>query len=78
MVLHGNLTIRALDPACRWEGYFGNSEGNSLRIELNAIGSYDRSPFYNNTEVIGVNYSSLHDVAKKVNVKFKIPRKRLR
>lgn len=69
-----------------WETYDKETEvahmftslGTQLKVKISAIGFYDRSPFLIETASMSVNYSSVHDVVKNVNIKHKINRKKLR
>jgi hypothetical protein len=60
------------------ESHVFGSTGNSLQVEIIATGFSDSAPFRIESTPLMINYSSLHEVAKRANVKFKIPRKRLR
>lgn len=87
-VIPSNCTISfkvSNDGGSTWENYTTEeeshvftSEGNSLQVEIIATGHHDRSPFFVEGAPLIINYSSLHEAAKKANIKFKIPRKRLK
>ena len=55
------------------------STGTQLRVKLSASGQPDKSPYYLGFDgPLSVHYKSLHDAAKDANVKFKVPRTKLR
>ena len=55
------------------------STGTQLRVKLSASGQPDKSPYYLGFEgPLSVHYKSLHDAAKNANIKFKVPRTKLR
>ena len=70
-----------------WESYDKDSDlghtftttGSSLRVKLVATGHPDKSPYYPGYKgKLSVIYSSEYEAMRKANIKFKIPRKRLR
>tara|TARA_B110000977_G_scaffold46823_1_gene63672 strand:- start:3880 stop:5658 length:1779 start_codon:yes stop_codon:yes gene_type:complete len=60
------------------ESHVFTSTGTQLKVKISAKGFYDSSPFYVEAASMTVNYSSMHDAAKKTNIKHKHNRKRLR
>lgn len=88
MVVPPNCTVSfrvSNDNGSTWEDYTGislshvfTSQGAQLQVEIVATGHHDSAPFRVESAPLIVNYSSMHDVAKKANVKFKRPRKRLK
>ena len=55
------------------------SAGTQLRVKLSASGQPDKAPYYLGYDgPISVHYKSLHDAAKNANIKFKVPRTKLR
>lgn len=64
--------------ALNGEAHVFNSDGYQLRVQILTTGHHDRSPFRVEGAPMIINYSSMHESAKNANVKFKIPRKKLR
>ena len=75
------------DNGTTWETYdttttdahVFTSSGTQLRVKLSASGQPDKAPYYLGFEgPLSVHYKSLHDAAKDANIKFKVPRTKLR
>lgn len=75
------------DNGTTWETYNTSatdahvftSTGTQLRVKISASGQPDKAPYYLGFEgPLSVHYKSLHDAAKDANVKFKVPRTKLR
>ncbi len=70
-------TYEAYDKSSTESHVFATT-GTQLKVKISAKGFYDKSPFYVEAGSMSVNYSSLHDAAKRTNIKHKHNRKRLR
>ena len=74
------------DNGSTWETYDLNAElshlftssGTQLQVKLSATGHPNKAPFLCTQGKISVDYGSLHDAAKDANIKFKVPRTKLR
>lgn len=54
------------------------STGNQLRVKFSATGHPNKAPFMVGQAPLTVDFGSMHDAAKNANIKFKIPRTKLR
>ena len=54
-----------------------STSGTQLRVKLSATGHPNKSPFIQQANLV-VDFGSMHDAAKDVNIKYKVTRKRLR
>ena len=56
-----------------------SSTGTQLRVKISASGQPNKAPYYLGYDgPISVHFKSLHDAAKDANIKFKVPRTKLR